>query len=247
MKYILLFAALWCNSAKVTAQTAYVASYHFIKPYDTAAFTDDLPAIGEGKHCVKYSVKDTSAIARKQLSIVNRIFLNNCSLKAYCTKDICITEFSSAAHTEVAGVRFNAKQRDSKTAINIEARKEALFIDNKKESCQPIKNNLHFTATGRHKKMGNWECDEYIPVDDTYKGLSVWACADLVTYVHPGFQGAEIKGGIVAVQYDKDQLVLNDLKVATAADMPPIIMDWQLTNKKKIDLFAIGAVARVMR
>lgn len=247
MKYILLLAALWCHSVGATAQTAYLASYRFIKPYDTAAFADGFPAPGEGKRCVKYSNQDTSAVVRKRLSIANKIFVGNTILQAYCTKELCITECLNKAHNEIAGVRINVKQRSSKTVINAEAHKEAIFIDDKKERCQPIKDNLHFSATDKHKRIGNWECAEYVPKDDNYKGLSVWACADLPSYVHPGMYGREIKGGIVALEYGKDQLILDNLKVAAAADRPALQADWHLTDKRKIDLFKSGAAEMVMR
>lgn len=247
MKYILLLAALWCHGVSATAQTAYLASYCFIKPYDTVAFADAFPAPGEDKRCLRYSVKDTSAAARKQLSIINKIFVSNSILKAYCTKELSVTEYLNKVQPETERVQFNIKQGDSKTAINAETHREMLFINGKKERCQPIKDNLHFNTTGKRQKIGNWECEEYVPKDDLYKGLSVWACAELPSYVHPDFYGTEIKGGIVALQYGKDQLVLSDLKVATAEDAPNIETDWQLTDKKKIDLFAIGAAERVMR
>lgn len=56
-----------------------------------------------------------------------------------------------------------------------------------------------FYRTGKKKKIGDYNCEEWKPKLKKYSKISVWACPDIPSYVNPGLFSPTIKGGMVSV------------------------------------------------
>jgi hypothetical protein len=222
MKFLLLYITGLLICSEVLAQPYYKAVYSYNIPYDMVSIYEELRAKN-----IRLSDYDTSETAeevyykkRLQKEMAKKLHQRTV-LNCLCSPAGQYTELIDQPSRDVVqpgliDVNPTEDVEDRYISSILVDYTRALFLSFSKESQQADTvyqrldtANMRLVATGMVKEINNRVCNEYVPADSIYAGISLWLDPQLPDYINPGLWfGNGGKGGVAGVTFQKSDITI---------------------------------------
>lgn len=222
MKCYALLLSLLLYACCMSAQRVYIATYTYNIPYDMVSIYEELRT--KNIHLSDYDTTETTEEVyykkRLQKEMAKRLH-HRTVLTCLCSPIGQYTEVIDRPSRDVIqpgllDINPVEEKEDRYMSSFLVDYTRALFLSFSKESKmadtvyqQLDTANMRLIATGMMKEINNRVCNEYIPADSAYAGISLWLDPQLPDYVNPGLWfGNGGKGGVAGVTFQKSELTI---------------------------------------